>query len=483
MDETVGIGSHPLEWDEYVQVVYRGASVSLASRDRISKHRAELERQISAGAIIYGVNTGYGADAGRVIPSGALNRVQLNTIRSHAVELGSPVPEVIGRGMLLLKAQAAAQGLPGIRLELVEHLVSMLNRHLAPVVYDLGSQSASGDLIPNAQLGLAVIGEGDVWQNGKRVRIGDAGLQPLTLEMKEGVSLTNDLSFTTALAFDVVESAQRLVLHADEIAAMSLQAVRGFPDAYDARLVEARPHLGALEVATHMRAILAGSKLVRNSDRRHDPYSFRCVPQVHGAVREAIRHAREAVTVELHSVGDNPIILAEAPPTVVSGGNFHGAPLALPLDGATNAVAVLAGFSQRRTHHLVNPELNAGLPARLAANPSEQLGVVLANTAAAALVSECTTTAAPAAVTGIGVDMMEDHVPMAAMAARKARRVVNLARQVLALELLCASQALDFVGVQDASAPTRQLHEAVRHRVPFFEQDRPISVDALMGLL
>ena len=480
--KAVSIGTHSLAWQEYERVVYDHAAIQLESTDRIIKHRAELERQLAAGSIIYAVNTGYGSDSGRIIAPESIGRVQLNTLRSHAIRLGKPVPEPIGRGMLLIKAQAGAQGLPGITPELVMRLVAMLNSGITPVIYDTGSQSASGDLIPNAQLGLAVIGEGEAWVNGDQRLISDCGMEPYHLGAKEGVSLTNDLSFAAALAFDVVRIAERIVCSADEIAAMSLQALLGFPDAYDARLIEARPHRGALEAASHMRDLLAGSTLTAGPQRRHDPYSLRCVPQVHGAVRQAVANARDAVTVEIAAVGDNPLVFADDP-AIISGGNFHGAALALPLDGVCAALAMLAGFSQRRTHHLVNPVLTNGLPDRLAAEPAEQIGLLLANTAAAALVSECASLAAPASVTGIGVDAMEDHVPMAAYAARKAAEVALRARRTLALELLCAAQAVELRGLDGLSPPSAALHKAVRQRVPFLASDRQVDADRLLDLV
>ena len=478
----VPIGSHPLTWQDYERVVYGRAAVRLETAERVAQHRAELERQLAAGAVIYAVNTGYGADSGRVIPLEAAGRVQLNTLRSHAIRLGRPVPEPIGRGMLLIKAQAGAQGLPGITLELVERLVTMLNAGLTPVVYEAGSQSASGDLIQNGQLGLAVAGEGEVWAGGQRRQAAECGMPPFRPGAKEGVSLTNDLSFSTALAFDVVRAAERLAGRADEIAALSLQALLGFPAAYDARLVAARPHPGAIEVAGHMRGLLAESALIGGAQRRQDPYSLRCVPQVHGAVRQAVAGARAAVTVEIASVADNPLVFA-GDQEILSGGNFHGAALALPLDGVCAALAMLAAFSQRRTQLLVSPGLATGLPDRLAAEPAEQLGLLLANTAAAALASECAALAAPASVTGIGVDVMEDHVPMAAFAARKAADVALRTRRVLALELLCAAQAADLRGPDGLSPASAALHRAVRQRVPFLATDLAVDGDLLLDLV
>ena len=479
---TVQLGNSPLSSEEYAAVVYDAVPVALADGGRIRAHRHELERQLAAGSVIYAVNTGYGAEANREIAAEALGRLQLNTIRSHAISVGKPVAPEIVRGMLLLKAQAYAQGLPGVRAELVERILHMLNSGIHPVVHAQGSQSASGDLIPNAHIGLALAGEGLVSIDGRLVPAYEVLPEPFDLAPKEGVSLTNDVSFATATAFDVLRDAERLLERGELVAAMTLQAIRGFPDAYDERLIAARPHPGAIASASHMRVILAGSGLVRNTERRHDPYSLRCLPQVHGAIRAALAYARAAVDVEIRSVGDNPLVFA-ADGDVISGGNFHGAPLSLPMDALSIAIATLAAFSQRRTGHLVDPLPGSRLPPKLARIPDEQLGLLLANTAAASLVSECVVRAAPASVTSIAVDVMEDHVSMAALAAQKAAAAVATARQVIALELLCAAQALDYQGAAEASAPVLELHRAVRERVPLLDEDRPVDIASLEDLL
>ena len=352
--DTVRLSGSPLSPADYQAVVYHGAPVALADDARIRAHRRELERQLAAGAVIYAVNTGYGAEANREIAPEALGRIQLNTVRSHTVSVGEPVAAEIVRGMLLLKAQAYAQGLPGVRVELVERILCMLNGGIHPVVHARGSQSASGDLIPNAHVGLALAGEGLVRVGDRVVPAREAMPGPFDLAPKEGVTLTNDVSFATAIAFDVLRAAERLIDRCELVAAMTLQAIRGYPDAYDERLIAARPHPGAIASARHMRAMLAGSSLVRDPGRRHDPYSLRCLPQVHGAVRAALAYGRAAVEVEIRSVGDNPLVFA-ADGDVVSGGNFHGAPLSLPMDALCTAVATLAALSQRRTSHLVDP--------------------------------------------------------------------------------------------------------------------------------
>jgi histidine ammonia-lyase len=457
--------------------------VRLGSTAAMAGHRAELERQVAGGAILYAVNTGYGSDAGRVVPADAIARTQVNTIRSHAQGVGEPAPEPVVRGAMLVKAQAYAQGPAALRPEVAEGLVALLNARVHPVVPLQGSQSASGDLIPNAHIGLALMGEGEVVADGRRVAAADAlPVPPLRPAMKDGVGLTNDCSFTAALAFDAVRAGRRLVERAEEVAAMTLQGLRGHPEAFDERLVNLRPHPGALRSAAHVRDLLAGSALLRAPGRPHDPYCLRCLPQVHGAVRDALDHAARAVAVEIAAVGDNPVVIA-ADGVTLSGGNFHGEPLALPLDGVAVAIAEVAALSQARTAHLVDPRWDVGLPAKLAPDPAEGFGLLMLNTAAAALVSEARVRARPASLESIGVDPMEDHVSMAAVAARGALAVLEIARRVVAIELACAGQAVEIQGVEHAAPAARALHAALRERVPFAAADGRVDVEPLVGLL
>lgn len=476
------LGTLGLSWDEYEAIVYADAPVELADGDQFDASRRLLDRRIAAGERIYAVTTGFGADASRALESEALPRVQLNTLRSHAVSVGDEVEPRLVRGMLATKAQAFAQGPAGVRRVVVERLVELLNCHAYPLVYTQGSQSASGDLIPNAHIGLAVVGEGMVRVGERIVPAHELLGGTLELAAKEGVALTNDISYATALAFDAVREARRLLERAELIAAMTLQALRGFPDAYDERLLATRPHPGALASARHMRELLEGSSLVRDAGRVHDPYSLRCLPQVHGAVRDALAYLRTVIEVEIRSIGDNPLVFPEHD-AVLSGGNFHGAPIGIPLDGLGAALTTVAALSQRRTHQLVNPAFAVGVPEKLATAPAEQVGLLLANTAAASIVSECASLAGPASVTSIAVDQMEDHVSMAAVSGRNAHRIVRNLRRVLALELLCAAQALDFQDTAAASEPVRELHAAVRARVPFAREDRPIALGPLEELV
>jgi len=483
VDSVVVIGGkRPISWDDYEAVVYEFASVETANESRVADHREELERRVAAGDVIYSVNTGYGAEAGRPLPPEALERIQANTLRSHATGIGANAPEHIVRGQMFVKAQAYAQGPSALRPALVDRLVFCLNNRIVPAVPLYGSQSASGDLIPNAHLGLALVGEGAVIDGDQTRPAAEVLPEGLAPAIKEGVALTNDCAFATACAVDVTRAAERLIDRAEAVAAMTLQALRGYPDAFDERLIALRPHPGAHTTAAHLRDLIAGSDLLRAPGRPHDPYSLRCLPQVHGAVRDAVAYARSAVEIEIGSIGDNPVVILPDK-VILSGGNIHGEPIAIPMDTVTIAMAELAALSQRRTAHLVSCPFDVGLPPKLTDSPGDSFGLLMVNTTAAALVSEIRTLAAPAAIESIDVDHMEDHVSMAAVAARKAAAVVDLVTHVCAAELACAAQALDFHGPGRASAPTQELHAAVRERLPFVTADRPLDVSELVDLL
>jgi histidine ammonia-lyase len=476
-------GDAPLTWADYEAVVYDLAPLAVADTSRVVEFRTELERQVAAGDVIYSVNTGYGAEAGRRLEPSSIEAVQLNTLRSHAMGTGPAASQEIVRGQMLLKAQAYAQGPAGLRTQVVHQLIWCLNNRLCPVVPIYGSQSASGDLIPNAHLGLALAGEGSiVTDDGFAPITPDTLPEPFAPAMKEGVALTNDCSFASAIAVDAIRACSRLIDRSEHVAAMTLQALRGHPEAFDERLIGLRPHPGALEAAANMRSHIAGSLLLKDPGRPHDPYCLRCLPQVHGAIRDALGYARSALEVELRSIGDNPVVILEDH-LALSGGNIHGEPIAIPMDALAIAMAELAALSQRRTSHLVNCTFDVGLPPKLSTDPAQGFGLLMLSTTAAALVSEIRTLAAPAAIESIEVDQMEDHVSMAAVAARKAAAITALARRVVAAELVCAAQALDFQGPDRASAPTRELHASVRETIAFVEADRPIDVQAVEGLL
>jgi len=480
---TLALGERPLTLEDYEAVVASGARVELpaATRDRMTGHRESLLRQLASGVRMYGVNTGYGADSRNPLAPADIRTVQRNTLVSHAVGTGEELSRELVRGMLLLKANVLAQGLSAVRPEVAELLVELLNRDITPIVPAQGSLSASGDLVPQGHLGQALIGEGQVRVAGRAMTAADAlaaaGLSPLVPEEKEGLALVNGTAFTTAWAVRNVTEAGRLLRAADVIASLTMQAMRGFESACDPRVTGARPHPGAIAAASNLRALTAGSRLTTGRKSRvHDPYCLRCLPQVHGASRDAFAYAKGAVEIELDANSDNPLVFAD-PDEWVSGGNFHAQPVGIPMDTLAVALAEIGNIAQRRVQHLVSPVYEDGLPDKLSPHPQRSIGLFMLNTTAAALVSESKTLCFPASVDSIAVDTTEDHVAMASVAARKTSQVIRNTANVLALELICAAQALDFQGVEDASAPARAVHEQVRSAIPFLAADRGLYPD------
>jgi histidine ammonia-lyase len=465
----IRLGRHPLTRSDYDAVVYGTANVMRDDGGRLDQHRDRLKRLIDTGAPIYSVTTGYGAEATQAIPPDALGRMQENTVRSHAVGVGLPAPRAVSRGMTLLMAAAAATGAPGFSGNVLDGLISLLDHNIDPEIPLQGSQSAS-DLVPGAHLALALLEPPD-----------NAGsITAIQLGPKDG-SLVNNSAFSTALAVHASREVANLIAGTEAVAALTLQAVRGHPDAYQEELIALRPHPGAIQTASHMRQLLAGSRIRPTPDRPHDPFSLRCLPQVHGAVRDALRELDRALSIEIGSVTDNPVVIGEE---VVSGGNFHGTPLALPLDYVGLGLPQLAMLSARRTQHLVLGDLpGAGTPPKLSPAPAERLGMLMLPSLAAALVSECRQRTHPASRESIPVDLMEDHVSMAALAARQVLDGAELARTVVAAELAAAAQALDFGDPSAASPAASNLYTKVRERLAFLDDDRPIDVAQLIHLV
>lgn len=478
MTDTLRLGAGPLTPDAYSAVVERGARVELppATRERMTRHRDSLMRQLAGGVRMYGVNTGYGADSRNALAPEDIRRVQRSTLTSHSVGTGAELDDELVRGMLLLKAHVLARGPSAVRADVVELLCELLNRGILPVVPAQGSLAASGDLVPQGHLGQALIGAGTVRVDGRRVSAAEAlaaaGLEPLDPQEKEGLALVNGTAFSTAWALRAVAQAGRLLYAADVVASLTLQAMRGFPSACDPRVTAVRPHPGAVEAAANVRALVAGSALTAGEKSRvHDPYCLRCLPQVHGASRDAWAYARAAVEIELDAFTDNPLVFPEEDEWV-SGGNFHAQPVGLPMDTLAVAMAEIASIAQRRCQHLVSPVYQDGLPDKLSPHPERSIGLFMLNTTAAALVSENKTLCFPASVDSIAVDTTEDHVSMASVAARKACQVIGNAANVLALELVCACQALELQGLALASAPAQAVHRLVREVVAFVDEDR-----------
>ncbi len=455
-------------------------SISAEARERIRANRAYLDEKLECGGTYYGINTGFGSLCNVRIAPEALSQLQENLVCSHACGMGDEVPEEIVRLMLLLKVHGLSHGYSGVRPELVERLIEMYNLGITPVVYELGSLGASGDLAPLAHLSLPILGRGEVYYGGARRKSEDAlreaGLQPMQLAAKEGLALLNGTQFMSSYAVWALRAAQRLMDWAAAICALSADAfdVKGEPFSHPIHRV--RPHAGQLLIARQMRDWLEGSAIQQQPKTQvQDPYSFRCIPQVHGATADVLRMSREVVETEMASVTDNPIVFAEED-AIMSGGNFHGQPLAMQLDFMAIALSELANISERRTYLLVSGQ--RGLPPFLAPDAGLNSGFMIAQYTAAAIVSQNKGLCMPASVDSIvSSNGQEDHVSMGANAATKLRRVVLNVQRVLAIELLTATQALELRRPLKSSPAVERVFHAVRAVVPFMSQDRLLHDD------
>ena len=459
--------------------------ISPVARPRILAARKAIEQIVERDAVVYGVNTGFGKLSDVRIPQGELRQLQLNLVRSHACGIGSPLSEAEVRAMMVLRANVLARGFSGIRCEVIELLCEMLNRRLCPVVPERGSVGASGDLAPLAHLALSLIGEGEAFFEGKRMTSAEAlrcaRLTPVQLEAKEGLALLNGTQTMHAVGGLALLRAKRLTRVADVAGAMSLEALKGTPAAFDSRLQDARPHPGQKAVAGHLLSLMEGSEIrqshLESDPRVQDAYSLRCMPQVHGAVRGALAHCEDVLLIESASATDNPLVFVESG-EVVSGGNFHGEPLALAFDYAAIAIADLMSMSERRTDRLVNPDKNEGLPAFLAREPGVQSGFMTAHVVAASLVNEARVLAHPASVDNITTSGgKEDHVSMGMTSALKLRAIVDLAENLIAIELLAASEGLEHRRPLKAGVGVERAFAAVRKIARPLVQDRSLSPD------
>ncbi len=473
----------PLTLERLAEVYDKPVRVELADKlwERIDASRAVVERIAGGEAAVYGVNTGFGHLCRKRIQSKDLGTLQHNLVRSHAVGVGDPAPDEIVRWMLLFKIQALSLGYSGVRRETIQILADMLNHDILPVVPKQGSLGASGDLAPLAHLVLPLIGDGWVRYRGRIVRGADAfseaGLQPLQLGAKEGLALINGTQFMSAYGAAILVRARWASKHADIVASMSLEALRGSAKPFEARLHALRPHPGAIKTAENVRRLLAGSEILASHadcDKVQDPYSLRCVPQVHGATRDAIRHAAEVFECEINSVTDNPVIFENG--EAISGGNFHGQPLALTLDYLAIALSELANISERRIYLLLSG--HDELPLLLMQNTGLNSGFMLPQYTAAALVSENKILSHPASVDSIPTSLgQEDHVSMGATAATKAWRILTSVETVLAIELMCAAQGMDYRASLRAGVGPQAAHDVVRELIPHVEEDRVFGED------
>jgi histidine ammonia-lyase len=491
--ETVILSGQPLTLAQIEAVSLQACPVAIdgGALTRVAEGRAWIEQILAAGQSVYGVNTGFGKLSDVRIPAEKLTELQINLVRSHAGGVGQPLSEGESRAMLLLRANVLAKGFSGVRTELPELLVALLNAGVHPVIPEKGSVGASGDLAPLAHVALVVIGEGEAFYKGERISGGEAlrraGLLPLQLAAKEGLALLNGTQAMTAVGALAVARAQRLVQLADVAGAMSLEALMGTPAAFDPRIHQARPHAGQIAAAAHLMRLLADSEIreshrVRDS-RVQDAYCLRCMPQVHGAVRDVLAHVASVLEVEAGSATDNPLVFPRPSSKdlnhgVVSGGNFHGAPLAYAFDYAALALTDLAGITERRIDRLLNPDINEGLPAFLSNDPGLSSGFMIAQIVAAALINECQVLSHPASTGSIPTDGgKEDHVSMGMTGALKLRQIVENAERVVAIELMCAAQGLEFRRPLKAGLQIEQAHTAVRGVVSRLDRDRVLAPD------
>src|SRR3989440_3430203 len=458
-------------------------SLSSSARQRVEKSRLIVEKIVAEGRTVYGVNTGFGRLSDVHIDSDELRALQLNVVRSHACCLGSPLSIAEARAMLLLRANVLALGYSGCRAALIEKLIEMLERGVTPVIPEKGSVGASGDLAPLAHLAQPMIGEGEVFFDGQRLASAEAfaraQIEPLQLEVKEGIALLNGTQAMGAVGGLALWRAERVTRVADVAGAMTLEALKGTPAAFDERIHAARPHRGQMQVAAHLRELLSESQIreshLENDPRVQDAYSLRCMPQVHGTVRDALRHAREIVEIESGSATDNPLVFADTG-DVISGGNFHGAPLALAFDYAAMAMTDLMSISERRIDRLVNPDANENLPPFLTSHPGSASGFMMMQIVAASLLNEAKVLAHPSSIDNIPTDGgKEDHVSMGMTAATKLRSIVDNAELITAIELITAAEGLEYRAPLQPGRGVKQAYNIVRAHVPSLTADRAMS--------
>jgi histidine ammonia-lyase len=459
--------------------------VSSSARPGVIASRRVVEDIVARDDIVYGVSTGFGKLSDVRIPHDALAELQLNLVRSHACGIGNPLSEPEARAIMLLRANVLALGFSGIRLEIIEMLCELLNHHVCPVIPEKGSVGASGDLAPLAHLALSLIGEGEAFFQGERMESREAlrraGLKPMELQAKEGLALLNGTQAMHAVGGLALLRAKRLIRVADVAGATSLEALKGTPVAFDSRLQDARPHPGQREVAKHLMSILEGSDIrrshLKDDPRIQDAYSLRCMPQVHGAIRDALSHCENVLLIESGSATDNPLVFSENG-DVISGGNFHGAPLALTFDYAAIALTDLMSISERRIERLINPDMNEGLPPFLARRPGMESGFMIAHVAAAALLNEARVLAHPSSVDNVPTSGgKEDHVAMGMTGALKLRTIVDLAENLVAIELLVSAEALEHRHPLKAGVGVERAFATVRKIAPPLTQDRSLSGD------
>ncbi|MEM2281369.1 MAG: histidine ammonia-lyase [Candidatus Bathyarchaeia archaeon] len=489
----VQIDGENLTIEDVVEVAYERARVSIPEnvKVKVEKSRKVLEKLLEKGEIVYGVNTGFGALSNTVIPKEKIKQLQTNLIRSHAAGVGKPLGKDVVRATMLLRANTLAKGYSGVRPIIIETLVEMLNRGVHPIIPAKGSVGASGDLAPLSHMALVLMGEGEAEYMGEILNGGEAmekaGLKPVQLDYKEGIALNNGTQLMTAIAALNIHKAENLIKAAEVAAALSMEALLGVAEALDEKIHKVRPHNGQITTAKNIRELIAGSRLVRTSKevladagRPHDPYSLRCTPQVLGAAKDALAYARRIVETEINSATDNPLIFPDEG-VCLSGGNFHGQPISLAMDMLGIALAMVGNLSEKRIARLLDEKLSNGLPAFLIPPQTEKglhSGLMTAQYTAAALASENKILAHPACVDSIPTSAnFEDFVSMGTTAAQKASQILENTEYIVAIELLCAAQAIDIRGPEKLGKGTRKIYTKIRSLVPMIKEDKVIGKD------
>ena len=493
MTSIIKLDGQTLTRRQVMKIVKRTALVGLSpeSEERIKLSRARVKKCLAEGQVIYGVNTGFGKLSNIRIKESENELLQLNLLRSDATGVGSLFPTEIVRAMMILRANALARGFSGIRQETLQLLLDCINKGVHPLVPSQGSVGASGDLAPLSHLALVLIGEGKAEFEGNivtgAVALQRAGLEAVRLQAKEGLALVNGTQAMTGIGVVTLNEAERIGLAADMAASLSLEALKGIISAFEPALLAVRPHSELELVGGRIRKWLDGSKRVTKQGevRMQDAYSLRCIPQVHGASWQSFFYAEERVQIEMNATTDNPIVLESG--EVLSGGHFHGQPIAFAMDFLKLGVCEWANISERRTERMVNPQLNDGLPPFLATNPGIECGLMIAQYTAASIVSENKVLAHPASVDSIPTSgNQEDHVSMGTIAARQVRQIVHNTARVIAIELICASQAIYLEKAEGQLAPTTSAFlKKVRQFCPPLTTDQPIGdeIEALAEYL
>lgn len=485
MDKKIELNGNHFSLEDLVRIARQdvGISISAESISNINKARDLIAKWVKDGEHIYGVTTGFGALSDVTISFEDTKKLQKKILLSHAAGMGNHADDDVVRAMIALRVNDFCRGNSGLRLETIEKLAQLLNTHIVPVVPVKGSVGASGDLVPMAHLALVLIGEGEAFVDGERLGGMEAlkkrKIAPLVLEAGEGLALINGTQFMIALGALALHDALNLCKHADIAASMSLETLMGTRSAFDERIHRVRPHTGQIKAARNMLKITENSEIIsshKDCSMVQDAYTLRCSPQVHGASWDAFGYVDRVIRVEMNSSTENPLIFPESE-EFLSGGNFHGQPLALACDFLGIAIAELANISERRIERLVNPQLS-GLPAFLVEDGGLNSGFMIAQYAAASLVSENKVLAHPASVDSIPTSAnKEDHVSMGAIAARKCRDIVANTEEVIAIELLCAAQGIDLFTNMKAGEGTMAAYEVIRSRVGYMKEDRFLSAD------